>query len=59
MAKMGKYLEQDVRRFYPDFPVRNGGLSWEDYLPPLAPSLRSLSEKYESGEHSPIPPAGI
>lgn len=49
MAKMGEYLEQDVRRHYPDFPARDDRLGWEGYLPPLGPSLRSLADKYESG----------
>ena len=34
-------------RQHPDVPARNGRLSWEDYLPPLGPSLRSLAEKYD------------
>jgi len=46
MAKMGEYLQQYVRQNYPGFPVHNGR-SWEDYLPPLAPNLRSLAEKYD------------
>ena len=46
MAQMGEYFEQDVRRCYPEFPVRSGRLSWEDYLPPLGQNLRSLAEKY-------------
>lgn len=49
MAQMGEYFEQDVRRCYPEFPVRNVRLSWEDYLPPFGRNLRSLAEKYASG----------
>lgn len=49
MAQMGEYFEQDVRRCYPEFPVRNVRLSWEDYLPPFGQNLRSLAEKYASG----------
>lgn len=49
MAKMGEYLENDVRRLYPDFPARDGRLSWEAYLPPFGPNLRSLTERFESG----------
>ena len=44
MARMGVYLEEHVQRCYPEFPLRQGRLSWEDYLPPLSPTLRSLSE---------------
>lgn len=47
MARMGTYLEEHVQRRYPEFPVRSGLLSWEDYLPPLSPSLRTLLERYE------------
>lgn len=46
MARMGVYFEDEVQHRYPDFPVRNGELSWEDYLPPLSPTLRSLVETY-------------
>jgi len=44
MARMGVYLEENVQRRYPDFPVRTGKLSWEDYLPPLSPTLCRLAE---------------
>ena len=44
MARMGVYLEQHVQRCYPDFPLRTGQLGWEDYLPPLGATLRSLCE---------------
>ena len=44
MARMGVYLEQNVQQRYPDFPVRTGRLSWEDYLPPLSPTLCGLAE---------------
>ena len=46
MARMGVYLEEHVQRRYPEFPVRSGLLSWEDYLPPLSPTLRKLAEAY-------------
>jgi polysaccharide pyruvyl transferase WcaK-like protein len=45
MARMGVYLEENVQRRYPDFPVRTGERSWEDYLPPLSPRLCQLAEK--------------
>jgi polysaccharide pyruvyl transferase WcaK-like protein len=46
MARMGVYLEEQVARHYPEFPVRTGVLGWEDYLPPLSPGLHKLVEKY-------------
>ena len=46
MARMGVYFEEEVRRRYPDFPTRTGEWSWEDYLPPISASLRSLVEAY-------------
>jgi polysaccharide pyruvyl transferase WcaK-like protein len=46
MARMGTYFEEQVARRYPQFPVRRGVLSWEDYLPPLAPNLLKLLEKH-------------
>lgn len=48
MARMGVYFEEQVARTYPEFPIRAGVLSWEDYLPPLGPCLRKLIEKHES-----------
>lgn len=48
MARMGTYLEEQVARTYPEFPIRSGVLNWEDYLPPLSPSLRDLVERHES-----------
>ncbi len=44
MARMGVYLEQHVQQRYPEFPVRRGVHSWEDYLPPLSSGLRKLVE---------------
>jgi polysaccharide pyruvyl transferase WcaK-like protein len=44
MARMGVYLEENVQQRYPDFPLRTGELSWEDYLPPLSPTLHRLAE---------------
>src|SRR5207247_8990656 len=45
MARMGTFLEDVVRRTYPEFPLRSGVLSWEDYLPPLSKSLTHLAER--------------
>jgi polysaccharide pyruvyl transferase WcaK-like protein len=46
MARMGSYLEQRVARRYPEFPVRTGVLGWEEYLPPLSPTLHKLLETH-------------
>jgi len=46
MARMGVYLEEHVQKRYPEFPIRKGVLSWEDYLPPLSPNLSKLVETY-------------
>ncbi len=46
MARMGVFLEQNVAERYPEFPVRSGVHSWEEYLPPLSPTLCALMETY-------------
>ncbi len=46
MARMGVYFEEEVQRRYPDFPTRRDQWNWEDYLPPMSPSLHSLVEAY-------------
>jgi polysaccharide pyruvyl transferase WcaK-like protein len=46
MARMGVYFEEHVARRYPEFPVRTGVLSWEEYLPPLSPLLCNLLETH-------------
>jgi len=46
MSRMGVYFEQHLQHRYPEFPVRNGRHSWEDYLPPLSPVLNKLLETY-------------
>ena len=48
MARMGVFLERAVRQRYPEFPVRSGVHSWEEYLPPLTENLERLVETYES-----------
>jgi len=48
MARMGTFVESAVQRQYPDFPVRSGVLSWEDYLPPLSDTLVHLMNRYDS-----------
>jgi polysaccharide pyruvyl transferase WcaK-like protein len=44
MSRMGIYFEEHVARRYPEFPIRSGVLSWDEYLPPLSPLLRGLLE---------------
>jgi polysaccharide pyruvyl transferase WcaK-like protein len=46
MARMGMYFEEQVARRYPNFPIRRGELSWEDYLPPLSSDLSKLIETH-------------
>ncbi len=48
MARMGVYMEGQVRRNYPDFPLAGGVRSWEEYLPPLSPPLHGLMERFSS-----------
>jgi polysaccharide pyruvyl transferase WcaK-like protein len=48
MAGMAVILEDAVRRTYPEFPLRSGILSWEDYLPPLSNTLLELAERYDT-----------
>jgi polysaccharide pyruvyl transferase WcaK-like protein len=48
MARMGTFLEDAVRRTYPEFPLRSGVLSWEGYLPPLSSNLLQLAERHDS-----------
>ena len=48
MARMGVILEEAVRQTYPEFPLRSGVLSWEDYLPPLGNTLLRLVERYDA-----------
>jgi polysaccharide pyruvyl transferase WcaK-like protein len=52
MARMGTLLEDAVRRTYPEFPLRSGVLSWEDYLPPLSPTLVELAERYDTSSEA-------
>jgi polysaccharide pyruvyl transferase WcaK-like protein len=48
MARMAIFLEDEVRKTYPEFPLRKGVLSWEDNLPPLHEDLRKLMEEYDT-----------
>jgi len=53
---MGTYLEDAMRRTYPEFPLRSGVLSWEEYLPPLGSNLLQLAGRYDS---SPVALAAV
>ena len=48
MSRMAIFLEDEVRRTYPEFPLRQGVMSWEDNLPPLNEALRKLAEEYDA-----------
>jgi polysaccharide pyruvyl transferase WcaK-like protein len=50
MARMGTILEDAIRHTYPEFPLRSGILSWEDYLPPLNGTLLQLVDRYDTSE---------
>jgi polysaccharide pyruvyl transferase WcaK-like protein len=48
MSRMGTFLAEAIRQTYPEFPLRSGVLSWEDYLLPLSNDLRQLAERYDA-----------
>ena len=48
MARMAIFLEDEMRRTYPEFPLRRGVVHWEDNLPPLSGNLRKLVELHDS-----------
>ena len=48
MSRMAIFFEDELRKTYPEFPVRKGVLSWEDNLPPFSDNLRKLVEEYDS-----------
>jgi polysaccharide pyruvyl transferase WcaK-like protein len=48
MSRMAIFLEDEVRRTYPEFPLRKGVRTWEDNLPPLNENLRKLVEEYDT-----------
>jgi polysaccharide pyruvyl transferase WcaK-like protein len=48
MSRMPSFLEDELRKTYPEFPLRKGVLSWEDNLPPFTDNLRKLVEEYDS-----------
>jgi polysaccharide pyruvyl transferase WcaK-like protein len=48
VARMGIFLEEEVRKTYPEFPLRQGIFSWEDHLPPLSQDLKKLVEAFDT-----------
>jgi polysaccharide pyruvyl transferase WcaK-like protein len=50
MARMGVIFEDLMRRQYPEFPLRGGVRSWEEYLPSLSENLVRLAETYDVAE---------
>jgi polysaccharide pyruvyl transferase WcaK-like protein len=46
MGQMGMDLEDEVRRFHPEFPSRNVPRTFEHYIPPLSPELQRLMGEY-------------
>ena len=48
MARMAVFLEEEVRKTYPEFPLRRGVVSWEDNLPPFSDDLRKLVDEYDA-----------
>jgi hypothetical protein len=45
---MASFLDEEVRKTYPEFPLRRGVLGWEDNLPPLSRELHELVEQYDT-----------
>ena len=50
MARMGVVFENTLRSQYPEFPLRGGVRSWEEFLPPLSDTLRGLAERHDTAE---------
>jgi polysaccharide pyruvyl transferase WcaK-like protein len=48
MARMASFLDVEVRKTYPEFPLRKGVLGWEDNLPPLSRELHELVGQYDT-----------
>ena len=48
MSRMAIFFEDELRKTYPEFPLRKGVLGWEDNLPPFSDNLRKLVEQYDS-----------
>lgn len=50
MARMGVYFEQNVHAIYPEFEIRSGLHSWEEYLPPLNRELVALANRFDTAD---------
>ncbi|HUL17214.1 MAG TPA: hypothetical protein VLV88_14550 [Terriglobales bacterium] len=50
MARMGVIFEDLLRREYPEFPLKTGVRSWEEYLPPLSKTLQQLADRHDVTE---------
>lgn len=50
MSRMGVMFEDLLRRQYPEFPLRSGVRSWEEYLPPLSETLVQLANRHDETE---------
>jgi polysaccharide pyruvyl transferase WcaK-like protein len=48
MARMGVYFERHVNSVYPEFAIRSGLHSWEQYLPELNPTLTGLLARFDA-----------
>jgi polysaccharide pyruvyl transferase WcaK-like protein len=48
MARMATFLDEEMRKTYPEFPLRKGVLGWEDNLPPMSKELRQLVEEHDT-----------
>ncbi len=48
MSRMAIFFEDELRKTYPEFPLRQGVLSWEENLPPFGDNLRKLVDEYDS-----------
>ena len=46
MGGMGIDFMDEVMRVYPEFPRRDLPRTWQAHLPPLAPELQRLLERY-------------
>jgi polysaccharide pyruvyl transferase WcaK-like protein len=47
MARMGVIFEDLLRRQYPDFPLKTGVRSWEEYLPRFSETLVRLADRHD------------
>lgn len=50
MSRMAIFFEDELRKTYPEFPLRHGVVSWEDNLPPMSAGLLRLVEQYDSSD---------